>query len=307
MKRNLIIVLIIGILYSVFLLTFPNSGLYRVWEKDVIEHYSTTTSPDTRGYAYPPEKSSLRTIGYPTVLKLIMHFDNWILILLAFNCLVSVWFFYVTWQLIGRRTWILFFMGVFALYIPEILTDLLFATVFVTAIWQIKRLWLHFLLLGVASLLNPALAWFWVIEPFVLYFNGYKDKIKIVCFSALIVFVVTSFNPLRNLINTGQWTHSTVMMYNIDHYFTGILYFFKGFYHNALLPHSHYLVRQYSRFIDVALIAVNVIIWIRFLFHVSINKINWGYVLILIYILGPTLFAAAGPRKALPFNWILLM
>ena len=299
---KLLIILLINLVFCALLLTHPSSGFYKVWEKDVIAHYEAATIPDIRTYTDPPEKDSLRTVGYPLLLNLIMKADRWIFILLAFNCLMATWFFYVTEKLIGIRVWILFFLGLFTLYVPMILTDMLFAAIFVTAIWQIKRLWLHFTLLGVASLFNPALAWFFVIEPFVLYFNGYKSR-KLLFASLIIAFAVTSFNPIRNLINTGQWTHSTVMLYNIDHYFTGIGYFFKAFYYNAILPHSHYIIGKWT---DVLLIAVNVGLWGRFLVRMVQNKVNWGYVLILIYILGPTLFATPGPRKMLPIEWILL-
>ena len=298
-------VLLINILFCSLLLLHPKSGFYHMWEKDVMEHYSNDTSPDTRTYAYPPEKDPLRTVGYPLLLKLFMKFNNWIFLLLAFNCLVSTWFFYVTYKMIGHKTWILFFLGIFVIYTQMILTDLLFAALFVTSIWQIKRLWLHFLLLGLASLVNPALAWFFIIEPFVLYFNGYKDNRYILYASVVIAFIVTSFNPARNFINTGQWTHSTVMLYNIDHYYTNPLYFFKGFYYNAILPHTHWLFNNIA--IDIFFILINMVLWLKFGIKVIQNKVNWGYVLILIYLLGPTLFAVAGPRKMLPIEWILLI
>jgi len=304
-KMKYALILILNLLYCTVLLNYPGSRYYHVWEKDVIELYSVSTSPDTSTYANPPEKDSLRTVGYPCLLKIIMQFDNWIFILLTFNCLIGTWFFYVVFQLIGPKAWILAFLGMFTLYTSMILTDLLFATIFVTAIWQVKRLWLHFLLIGLASLIRPSLAWFFLIEPIVLYFNGYKGMILF--YSLLIVFAVTAFSPIRNLINTGHWTHSTVMQYNLDNLYTGPKYFVTAFFDNYITGHASYLLKRYALPFNLVLLIINALIWLRFAIRVIHGKINWGYVLILAYFVGPTLFGSAGPRIRLPIEWILLI
>ena len=294
-------VLLINISYCALLLLYPGSGLYHVWEKDVIEHYSETVSPDTRTYVNIG-KDNLRTVCYPVFLNLIMRLNNWVIVLIAINCLLSAWMFYIVYDMIGRRAWLLVFLGAFTIYTPMILTDLLFATLFVTSIWMIKkRLWLHFVLLGIASLVRPSLAWFFLIEPIVLYGQGIRDK-RLLIASLFIAFAVTSFNPIRNLINHGTWTHSTVLKYNLESFYTGPLYFIESFKSNCLDGHYSHLLSRYSTFLNGCIIALNGLIWLRFL-----HRWNWCNVILVAYFIGPSLFAAAGGRIRLPIEWILLL
>jgi hypothetical protein len=246
--------------------------------------------------------------------------------MLVFNCLLATYFFYVMYEMIGKAAWLLVILGGVTAYVPLLLTDLLFASLFITSIWQIKRLWLHFLFLGLASLVRPSLAWFFLIEPIVLYYNGYKGKNLILGF--VMAFIITAFSPIRNLINHGVWTHSVVMQYNIlsDTYFGGaeskIGHFIKAAKSNMLSDHYKYVGNVFGRFkvdlidrsaskllwwISHSIYVINIIIWIRFGIRAIQGRINYGYVLIVAYFIGPTLFAPSGARLRLPIEWILLI
>ncbi len=314
-----IVVLLVNVLYCVVLLNHPGSEIYHIWERDVIQHYHTQISFDTKSYSDPPEGDMLRTIGYPTVLNFFMMFRNWIIWILLFNCLVATWLFYVTFQMIGRATWLLFFLGAYTVYIPILYTDLLFAALFVTSIWQAQRLWLHFLLLGLAALVRPSLAWFFMIEPFVLYY--YHRRVML--WTAAVAFIVTAFNPIRNYINHGRFIHSNVMEYNMNsgQYYDGPTYFVKAFKANFLSGHYDFAGAMFNKYkrdfgdkqasrlmwlLNITCVLLNLMIWLRFAFKVYRKRVNWAYVLMIIYFAGPSLFGAAGARLRLPIEFMLL-
>lgn len=311
------IVLLVNILYCVILLNHPKSELYHIWERDIIEHYVAEISYDTGSYANPPAKDMLRTIGYPYLLKFFMLFKGWIFLILAFNCLVATWLFYVTYQMIGRWAWVLFILGAYTVYVPILYTDLLFAALFVTSIWQVKRLWLHFLLLGLASLVRPSLAWFFLIEPFVLYYYHRRWM----WWTAVVAFVVTSFNPIRNYVNHGRFIHSNVLEFNREsgEYYNGPTYFVESFKANCLSGHYDFagaMFNKYKRdmgdkeasrlmwFSNIICVLINAFIWLRF-GYIQIKKRNFAYILMIGYFVGPSLFGAAGARLRLPIEFML--
>ena len=314
-----VIVFVISIAYIFILLYCPKSSIYLLHQDENAIERSIITGTDASSYINYPDKDSLRTVGYPYILKFFMLFKNWVILLLIFNCAVASWMFYVTYQLIGAKAWIMLALGSFVLYTPFFLTDLLFASIFVTAMWQInKRLWLHFLLLGVASLIRPSLQWFFIIEPAVLYFYGYRGKI--VYLSFVIVFAATCFNSVRNFINHGIWVDSIVLHFNLtaDRYIGGaeskIMYAIKAFISNILGSHYNFMGFMFNQYpnppwrtISLVVLAINTGIWIRFGIRFLERKVNWGNILILIYFIGPTLLASNGGRMRLPIEWILLI
>ncbi len=321
-----LIILIFNILYVVMLTQHPASELYHIYDRiDVIQYYTDNISKDTGSYYFMPDKGMLRTVGYPFVLHLFMRMG--IIWMLLFNCILGAWLFQVTFNLIGHKAWLLAGLGAFTAHVPILYSDLLFATLFVTSIWMIrKNLYIHFLLLGVAALVRPSLAWFFLIEPIVLCFNGYTKKMAIL--SLPIVFIVTAFNPIRNYVNHRQWTHSTVLEFNkkSDMYYGGAeskpQYIIQAFKANALSGHYDFIGAMFNKYkrdlgdkqastlmyyLNVICVLINVMIWVRFSVRVLQNKVNWGYVLILAYFIIPTLFGAAGSRLRLPVEWILLI
>jgi len=317
-------VLLINILFVTLLFVHPQSELHDMYNmptSEVIHHYANFINIDTGTYTNL-QPDGLRTIGYPFILATFMRLPHFIVWMMLFNCLLGAWLFHVTFKLIGSKAWILAGLGAFTAYVPILYTDLLFAAIFVTSIWQIKRLWLHFLLLGLAALVRPSLAWFFLIEPFVLYFNGYSKKLSLL--SLPIVFVLTSFNPIRNKVNIGKWTHSTVLEYNMTSpdYYTGPKYFVKSFKANFLSGHYATIggvFGKYKRdkgnktesillfYLNIVCVMINLAIWIRFGIRVLQRRVNWGYVIMAAYFVFPTLFGAAGARLRLPIEWILLI
>ena len=320
-------VLLLNILFCIILLIHPKSEIYHGWEMtptQVVDHYTSNISADTDSYANMPDKDMLRTIGYPILLKMFMQSNHFLILILLLNCLLGAWMFFVVFQLIGAKAWILAVLGAFTAYVPILYTDLLFAALFVTSIWMIrKNIWIHFLLLGVAALVRPSLAWFFLIEPIVLYYYGQKR----VLWSLPIVFILTSFNPIRNYINHGVWTHSTVLQFNIKSgdYYGGtesVKYFIKAFMANDLSGHYDYIGAMFNSYkrdlgdkkyslvmyvSNILCVIINMMIWVRFGVKAALARVNFGNLMIAIYFIIPTLFGAAGARLRLPIEWILLI
>ena len=303
-KSRYLIVFLINLIYCGVLILFSDTDL-------------VTAKSDTLDYLDPLSSIQLRTIGYPFFLSMFTWMNNWHIAVMLVQAIVSTWMFYVVYDMIGNKAWILVILGAFTMYVPSFLTDLLFAAVFVTSIWQIKkRLWLHFLLLGVAALIRPSLAWFFLIEPIILYYQGYRGNILF--YSLVIVFLITSISPVLNYINGNGFIHSDVLHYNMNNdkdYFGGsenkLLYFYQAFKGNILGAHYnsiHLYFEQYPwKKIGYVISFINGLIWIRFLIRIKNRKINFGYILIVIYFVLPTLFGSTGGRLRLPIEWILLL
>ncbi|KKL72848.1 hypothetical protein LCGC14_2080810 [marine sediment metagenome] len=322
MKR-FFIVLVLNLIFVGILMNLPKSDFYHIWEqKNLIEYY-TVTLQHTDGISYlnPPPKDMLRTIGYLLLLKGLRAAlpVNWYIALILINCLLGAWLFHVIWKIVPNKkmAWLLVPLGSFTAYIHFIGTDILFAALFITSIWQAKekRLWLHFLLLGAASIVRPSLAWFFLIEPAVLYFYGIKNK-QILIASLFICFSVTQFNTVRNYVNHGQWTHSPVMRHNLNEIYgkteyPKYLFLINTFKINYLESHWAMYKHKFSKLswacIAAPFVIINGILWVFFLHRIYRHQVNWGNMLILIYFVGPSMFGPTLGRIRLPIEWILLL
>lgn len=316
--KRLIIVLGINLMFVTALLFIPGSMHYRVWEKDAEKHYLEVIGGDGESYLNQPPKDTVRTVGYPLLLRgfQVVFGKLWFVVLLIFNGFLGVWLFHVFYQLKGRIAWMLVPLGTFTAYMPYVLTDTLFAALFVTAIWQLKsgRFWVHLILIALASLVRPSLAWFFVVIPAVMYFYEYKKRLIIL--SLPLVFLATSFSPIRNYINHGEWRHSTIMDRNVGVLYEGTdlpkyLYFIDTFKINCVEPHwamwkTSPIINEYWPLIVAPFILINLGLWIRFVFRSLRGYVNWGDVVILAYIIGPSMFGAMLGRARLPVEWILL-
>ena len=315
------IILAINLLFLTVLIMIPGSSLYHFQDIFLFN--------DSHSYLDPPAMDMRRTMGYPWLLNFFQLFDNWYFPVVIMNCFLAAWMFQVTYWMAGKWTWLLAALGAYTVYVPHILTDLIFATFFITSIWRLKEKGLvgHFILLGLASLIRPSLAWFFLVEPFVLYFYGYRGKA--VYWSAILAFIVTSFNPIRNFVNHGVWTHSTVLSINMtsEKYFGGkdsvIGYFWSAFKGNWMADHFKYLGNIFGLFkVDTADgrtasklmlylywigVSAMMFIWTRFGIRFLQKKINLGDALILAYFIIPTLFGNTGARLRLPVEWILIL
>jgi len=315
MRRFLIMLLInVGFFY-ILLVT-----------SDLLNH-GPTMFPDSASYIDLGDDMK-RTVGYPLLLNLFQLAKGWYVILCLFNCAVGAFMFYVVYELIGKKAWILAILGAFTVYVPAVLTDLLFATLFVTAIWQLKKkhFWVFLPLIAVASIIRPSLAWFFLIIPAVMYFYQYRGKILYIALP--VVFLATSFSPIRNYINHQEFTHSNIFKHNMtsEKYFGGResipAYFYSAFKNNCLSDHYKYIGNVYGVFKDdtpgreestvmevvywIGVIAMCVI-WLRFGLMFLAGRINLGDALIAAYMIIPALFGSAGARMRLPIEWILLM
>jgi len=335
--KRIVTIFTINLLFVALLFVHPKSEIYHIWKlsnKEIIEHYTNNIGADTGTYVFRQKDDIRRTIGYPLILNFFLQFDQFIFYILLFNCLIGTWCFYVIHELIGKRVWILFVLGFPTAYVAHLYTDLLFATIFITAIWQLKKkkFWFSLVLISSAALIRPSLAWFFVVIPAVMYFYEYKPKMVLIALP--LMFLATCFNPARNYVNHRQWVHAPIISEHIESetYIGGaeskLKYFAYAFKVNFLSDHYNYagmMFNVYKRdngdrkesdvmklFQTIGVLA-NLIIW--FLFVVKIvnkirngqNKLNWGDVIILLYFIVPTLFGAAGARLRLPVEWILLI
>lgn len=321
--KHFLIALSINLLFVGFLLVHPKSDIYYQNQKP-LQHIS----PDSDSYINPPQRDMKRTIGYPAFLDMMQQFRDWYLLTILFNCFLSAWIFYVVHQMIGNNAYFLLVLGGFTCYVPLILSDLIFSAFFITSIWHLKekRFGMHFILLGAAALIRPSLGYFFLIEPVIMYFYGYRGPILF--FGFMIVLGLSSINPARNYINHGQWIQSTILQHNMESelYFAGRQsvpqYFLKAFKYNWLSDHFRYAGavchvfindaddRQASdlmRYLFYAGTIPMMFIWFRFGIRFLQKKINLGDALILAYFVMPSLFGATGARLRLPVEWILLI
>ena len=333
MKRypRIFIIFLANLLFIIVLLYHPKSDLYHIYEKsseEIIDHYTKNISRDTGSYFYQDKGDMVRTIGYPLLLKLFMGLKRGFAYLMVFNCFLGAWMFHVVYEMIGKKAWLLFGLGAFTAYVPILYTDLLFATLFITSIWQLKkkRFWLALILLGISSLIRPSLAWFFVLIPLVMHFYDYRPKMVFIAIP--LTFLATSFSPIRNYVNHGKWTHSTVLRYNIESetYFGGAdnkpAYFIYSLKSNYLSGHYDQIGRMFNKYkrnsedlqasllmwlSNIICVLINAVIWLLFGIRIIKRKINWGNIIILVYFVLPTLFGAAGARLRLPIEFILFL
>jgi hypothetical protein len=225
--------------------------------------------------------------------------------------------FVVIFEMIGRVSWLMVPLGSFTAYISFISSDILFAAVFVTAIWQLKqhRFWIHLLLLAIASLIRPSLAWIFLVYPAVMYFYNYRGRI--VYWSLILVFVATSFNAARNLVNHGQWIHTSILSYNIHEIFEKSPYpmylqVIDNFKINFHEPHWAFSIDKNKidklkwAIIAFPFVVINSLLWLNLFMRIRRKEVNWGDILLLTYIITPTFLAPTFGRIRLPIEWILL-
>ena len=322
--KRIAVVFAINITFVAILTLIPKSAYYHIWHKgeQTKEYYlniSWAPTGDGNSYLNPPEKDMVRTVGYPLLLKGLQAAfpQQWFIALLIFHCFVGAWLFHVCFELIGKKARILLLLGTFTAYIPFVMTDMLFAALFVTAIWQLKdkkRFWVALILLSAASLVRPSLAWFFVIIPAVMYFYGYKIRMALIAMP--LVFLATSPSAVRNYINHGKFVHTTILDRNIGELYKETelpkyLYFINTFKINCLEPHWGVYKTNFTKYgwvvFTIPFYIINLWIWKWFIIRIWYRVVNWGDILLFAYIIGPSLFAPMLGRVRLPVEWILLI
>ena len=56
---------------------------------------------------------------------------------------------------------------------------------------------------------------------------------------------------------------------------------------------------------NIICVLINLLIWMRFVYMVIKRKVNYGNVILVAYIIAPTLFASAGARIRIPVEFLL--
>lgn len=272
-------------------------------------------APDT--VTYTLDNSLIRPIGYSLMLLLnpyVVVFIQALMCAIIFKVIYSI----------TKSLWIIVILlltGAYWIYVPYLLSDLPFAFFIILAYYYMRRgtLGFHFLFLGVASLFRPTLAWFFIVEPFIIWFK-YKD-FKLAIYGFFMVFIFTSFMPMKNFIEHGIWTHSQILSVNIHNYYLAqtnnkIFYMIYSLFSNAVSTHWNYFFSIFGfqkgvskelwfNLINWAFMGIYLIIWIRFLVKSVLNK-AYHKLIFVGYFMAPTIFChTGGGRWRLPFEFLL--
>lgn len=324
------LILIINILYVTVLFYHPKSTMYHLNKQSdevIIETLDKRISDDSNTYIEYTE-DGIRTIGYPLIIKAvrIVFPNNWLIFLIFFQCIASAIIYCIIFDFLKNKWAIipLILLGTYIVYVPYIMTEIFFSLFFILSVYFIKKnIWFHFIFLGIASLIRPSLAWIFIVEPFILFFYG-KPK-WVIYLSVPLSFIATSYNRFRNLKYNGKFIHSTVLMYNYksESYFNGsnkFIYPIKAFIGNGLSGHYDFagnFFKVYKRdfgyrkksilmwFSNIICVIINSLVWLRFIYLIYAKKINWGNVILVLYIILPTLLGSAGARLRIPIEFLL--
>jgi len=262
-----------------------------------------------------------RPIGFPLLLRLGLILGNlkYIVIIHAFMCAVI---FQVIYTLTKSKwiIWILLAFGAYWIYVPYMLSDLSFAFFVIVSYYCLvkKRFELHFLFIGLASLFKPTLAWFFIAEPFIIWFK-YKD-LKLAVYAFFMVFIFTSFTPMKNFFEHGIWTHSQILKLSINEYYFAqadnkILYMIYSLFSNGVSTHWNSFFSIYGIFkgdtlwinlVNWMFAGIYFVIWLRFIIGSLMDK-KYFELIFVAYFVAPTIFChAGGGRWRLPFEFLLL-
>jgi len=264
----------------------------------------------------------LRPIGYPILIRLSEFIDGYKFVILL-QVLMCAIIFQVVHTITQSRFAIiaLVLTGTYILYVPYLLSDLSFAFFIILAYYYMREgtLGLHFLFLGIASLFKPTLAWFFIAEPFIMWFK-FKDT-GLMIYSFFMCFIVTSFMPMKNFFEHGVWTHSQILKVSINEYYFSnannkILYMVYSLFSNAVSTHwnSFFSIFGFQKgvtkelwfnLINWIFALFYSVIWIRFIISSFYNK-TFSKLLFVMYFMAPTIFChSGGGRWRLPFEFLL--
>jgi hypothetical protein len=202
--------------------------------------------------SYDFSDTSLRPVGYPLLIKFARLFGDFytaitIIQLLMFAGIMQTVYF------IRQKKYVIVLLlisGAYIFYIPYVLSDLAYAFFVILSYLMLirKKLAWHIILIGIASLIRPTLAYFFIVEPFLVWFI-FKDK-KLAILSFFLCFIATSFSPIKNLIDNGHFQHTTVLDYQFTEYFdkaeNKLLYPLYSVFSNSFSTHWHNLFRIFG-------------------------------------------------------------
>jgi hypothetical protein len=158
--------------------------------------------------------------------------------------------------LIRQKVYVLILViisGAYLVYIPFIMSDLTFSFFVVWSYYALikKHLAWHIVLIGCASLIRPTVAYFFVIEPFLVWLI-FKDR-KLAIYSFFLCYLATCFNPIKNLIDTGHYMQSVILKTQFDKYLLAsscphYLYPFYSIASNSFSTHWFNLFRMFGEY-----------------------------------------------------------
>jgi len=274
------------------------------------------TAPDTASYVL--DNSLMRPVGYSLMLLLN---PNVVVFIQAVMCAVI----FKLIHSLTKSLWtviILVLMGAYWIYVPYLLSDLPFAFFVIVSFYFLvqKKFWWHLVFIGMASLFKSTIAWYFIIEPLMIWFV-FRD-IKLAVLSFFLCFIVTSAMPLKNFIDHGIWTHSQILKLSINEYYFADadnkpLYMIYSLFSNAVSTHWNYFFSIFGyhkgvsrelwfNLINWAFAVIYSIIWIRFLIK-SVMEKEYYKLIFVGYFMAPTIFChSGGGRWRLPFEFLLL-
>jgi hypothetical protein len=307
------------IFFSVALLFWVILPNYVVMESDSGDYFKT---------AHDLHDTTWRTLFYPLIIRILNY--NYELITL-FGAFVAAGCFYFVYLLSKNPVTVILMalFGVYLLYIPYVMTDLLFGFFMIGAYYFLreKKLIWHFVMLTGAVITRPSLAWWFLIEPILVYLV-YRDR-KTALWSLLICFLICQINPLKNLIDNGRYIHSIGLGINLNDFLTStnkLSYiatslkshlfpthwnvFFEtiGLYKRDIWVHGHLLQKSFGVFLlNYLFYFLYFVLYARFIVN-SILKKDYFNLLWIDYFVGQSLIVhTMASRMRLPWEFILFL
>lgn len=238
--------------YKVFILILIIGSIFIVLIPDYIN-----MNEDTAQYieiANDFSDTSIRPIGYPALIRLAMLAKDWYTIIIIIQLLMFAGIMQAVYAIRKQKYVIvaLLLSGAYICYIPFVLSDLAFSFFVVLSYLSLirKKLAWHIILIGIASLIRPTVAYFFVIEPFLVWFI-FRDK-KLAMLSFFLCFIATSFSPIKNLIDNGHFQHTTILDMQMDKYWGGaenkLFYPFYSVFSNSCSAHWDNLFKIFGMY-----------------------------------------------------------
>ena len=210
-----------------------------------------------------------RPVGYPLVISAAKLTSNYYLTLTIIQLIMFAWIMQVIYWIRGKIyvVVLLLISGAYLVYIPYVLSDLTFSFFVVASFYALhkKNLAWHIILIGIASVVRPTLAYFFIVEPFLVYFT-FRDK-KLAIYSLFLCFAATSISPLKNLIEHGQFIHTNILNFQANEYLLKsshpLLYPFYSMFSNSVSMHWYETFRIFGLYkVDFSYLNGNIFVYI---------------------------------------------
>lgn len=264
--------------------------------------------------------TEIRPMGFPILLRIAFLTHDWYLTLRLMQVFMCSVIFVIIYKITTRIDIIVLLLlsGAYITRITFIMADLTFCLFFISSYYFLKEkklLW-HFIFLSLASITKPNLAWFFIIEPFIVYYHFRSVSISI--YSFILCFLATSVMPIKNYFEYGEFFHSRIMDYTLenDWHKTPL----RNLFAHAFSTHWNYTFHAFGLYkrdmfdgvqqlrYSLFVLIVNYVfygyyafLWVRFLL-----KRNFEKFILVAYFLAPTiLICPTGGRYRLLIEFLL--